>query len=274
MAYPHEYWLKYMLAYVEASIEEVQTASELYGLGVPTKEELTSIRKNLKKTRPSPFRENSVKVKNWIRRQRFMSMVNKGKYLVEARNILGDRRLRHVVQALVIADLEADAIAVYCKEITGKTLHKKSIKLFKHYFWNAATLSLPEWSEYLKDSPYKDFYLNCRERGEDYTLWKLGYRIEKTDNELVTTMLHEAQARFFETTSDDNTKDTAMKAKLWSEVVFKALEEKNKSGDAVKQVLDELKSISIHLQKDDIPSIGELSGGRHSKKKLETKSEE
>ena len=64
--------------------------------------------------------------------------------------------------------------------------------------------------------------------------------------------------RFFETTASPNNKDTAMTAKMWAENIFKATEELNKTGDEVRQVLDELKSVAIKLGKRDISSIEEL----------------
>ena len=64
--------------------------------------------------------------------------------------------------------------------------------------------------------------------------------------------------RFFETSQFENSRDTAMTAKLWAESLFKANEELEKSGDAVKQVLDNLKDIAIKLGKRDITSIDDL----------------
>ena len=49
-----------------------------------------------------------------------------------------------------------------------------------------------------------------------------------------------------------------MTAKLWAESLFRANEELEKSGDAVKQVLDNLKDIAIKLGKRDITSIDDL----------------
>jgi hypothetical protein len=71
--------------------------------------------------------------------------------------------------------------------------------------------------------------------------------------------------RFFEVGSKKNSKDTALTAKLWSEQIFKSLEELNKSGDAVQEVLEDLKNITIRLEKSSIKDIEALSGGNHSK---------
>ena len=272
MALPHDYWLKYMLTYVEASVKDVQAASELYGLGIPGASYLRDLRNALKQGRPKPFRKNSSQVKRWIRRQRIMSLVREDKHIKSVRFILSDHRVRKTTQLLLISGACPEDIAEYVKEITGKKLHAKAINLFRHYFWNVEKLSLEQWSVFLKDWPDRDLYLNCRERGEDYTLWKLGYRIDTTDNELLACMLHEAQNRFFETSGRGNTKDTAATAKLWADIAFRALDEKNKSGDAVKQVLDELKSIAIHLNDTKTPSIDEVSNGRHSNRGFRQKS--
>lgn len=271
MNLPHKNWLKYMIGFVGSSVREAQEASTLYGLGEPSSEDLITLKEQLEESKPKcPMDIHYPPCKSWIRKQKIMSLARETKDAVKAREILSNRRLRRVVQLLLITETPFDAICVYAKEITGAKVKEPQLKLFKHYFWNTDDMTLNDWAEFLDQDVWSDreLYLNSRERGEEYALWKLGYRVEIPDNDLLSQMLHEAQSRFFETSGDSNTKDTAMKAKLWSEVVFKALEEKNKTGDAVKQVLDELKSIAIHLDHEKIPSLEDLSGGHHSEKGL------
>ena len=89
-------------------------------------------------------------------------------------------------------------------------------------------------------------------------MWRLGFRIELSQQDVIRGVFHESAMRFFETTTQKNTRDTAMTAKMWAENIFKATEELNKTGDEVRQVLDELKSVAIKLGKRDISSIDDL----------------
>ena len=65
--------------------------------------------------------------------------------------------------------------------------------------------------------------------------------------------------RFMETGEMRNDKDTAMTAKLWADTTFRSSEILNRSGDGVREILAELKSISISLGKREITSLNELN---------------
>ena len=266
---PHEYWLTYLLAYVGATDEEVRTTSELYGLGAPEKDYLAALRgKFCRGDAPKTLTTETARERTLLHRLKIQGLALGIPEAIEARELLGLHKARKIVQSLIFARSKPADIVAFLKEMTGHIISEKAVKLFKHYFWNVDKMTQEAWLAYLDEDA--GFYVNCEVSGENYALWKLGYRAEVADNELMVSVLHEAQARFFETSEDENTKDTAMKAKLWSEVIFKALDEKNKSGDAVKKVLEELKNISIALHREDIKSIKELSGGHHSKKTFES----
>jgi hypothetical protein len=154
--------------------------------------------------------------------------------------------------------MEVDSVASFTLEITGISVHKKTIDLYRHYFWNRDLLSTREWLEYLEDYDDGKMLTACYSQGGEYALWKLGHRVKLPKEEVLNSVFHESAMRFFETSQFDNTRDTAMTAKLWAENLFKANEELEKGGDAVKQVLDNLKDIAIKLGKRDITSIDDL----------------
>ena len=265
MRQPNEYWLKYMLIHSGASYSDIISASEMYGFVPPIQSYLQDLRQTIDRTKPKPFRVNTPTTRTWLRRQRVMSLVSGDKEALKARDYLGDTKLRPVLEALLISDTKKSDIPEVCKELTGKKITVQSIKFFEHYFWNRNSLTLKEWELYLAEHPAGEMLLACRERGTEYALWKLGYRIDMEHEEVVRGVLHEATMRFFEVGSKKNSKDTALTAKLWSEQIFKSLEELNKSGDAVQEVLEDLKNITIRLEKSSIKDIESLSGGNHSK---------
>ena len=104
----------------------------------------------------------------------------------------------------------------------------------------------------------------CHERGYEFALWKLGFRENIPQDQIVRNVLHEATMRYFETGGRDNTRDTAMTAKMWSETIFKSLEEMNKTGDGVQRVLDDLRHLALKLEETGIKDIDFITGGNHS----------
>ena len=119
--------------------------------------------------------------------------------------------------------------------------------------------------DYLDDRSDRWLLLNSYDQGHEYALWKLGYRIQTSQEELVDAMLHEAAMRYLETRTMVNGEKTALTAKMWSEVVFKSIEEKDKKGDQAMKVAQEIREIAIKLEKASIKSIKELTGGSYSK---------
>ena len=271
MSLPHEYWVKYMLLHPDVKRNSIHQVADLYGLVQPEDYELRALNDKLNSTKPKPFNLRTTKVRNWLRRQRVYSLLFEKDDAVEARSFLGNHKLRRCLQFLIMADTPREKIPSYCAKLTGAKPSLGSVKLFEHYFWKRDNLALHEWDEFLIDHPDRHTLLACHERGPEYALWKLGYREEIPTDLIVKGVLHEASMRFLETSGMKNNRDTAMTAKLWSDTIFRSLEELSKSGDAVQEILDELKQISIKLEEANVKSIEELTGGHHSKKPEEKK---
>ena len=267
MKHPNEYWLKYMLMFSDLSLEQICEAAVLYEMPEPDTDYLLVIRDQLERTKPSPFRLDFAETRKWVRRQRIMSLAKEDKYAVQARDLLGNTRVRPVLDALLISDTPVDRIALYLKDITGQSVTKRVINMYAHYFMNRDLLSTSEWFSYFMAHENGKMLKSCYSRGEEFTLWKLGHKVPLSQKEVIRDLFHESSMRFFETAGMPNGKDTAMTAKLWAENIFKATEEMNKTGDAVSQVIDGLRDIAIKLGKRDISSVqdlGDISGGEHN----------
>lgn len=265
MKQPNEYWLKYMLVFVSSDYAQIANAAKLYEFAVPDKAYVTSLLAKLDETKPNPFRLDTLATKNWLRRQRLMSMGTGGKDAMLAREYLSEAKVRSVLETLIIADTPREDIPEYVKEITGRKTTVEAVKLFEHYYWNRNLLSHRQWMDYLDDRSDRWLLLNSYDQGHEYALWKLGYRIQTSQEELVDAMLHEAAMRYLETRTMVNGEKTALTAKMWSEVVFKSIEEKDKKGDQAMKVAQEIREIAIKLEKASIKSIKELTGGSYSK---------
>ena len=258
MKHPNEYWLKYMLVFSDLSIEQICETAKLYEMPDPDPDYLVSLRNQLERTKPSPFRMDFADTRKWVRRQRIMSLAKEDKYAVQARDLLGNTKVRPALEALLISDTPVDEVPSYLKSITGQSVSKRVIKMYSHYFWNRELLSTSQWFDYFRLLDNGRLLKSCYSRGTPYALWKLGHKFELQQKEVIRDLFRESSMRFFETTDMPNSKDTAMTAKLWAENIFKATEEMNKTGDAVSQVIDGLRDIAIKLGKRDISSVQDL----------------
>jgi hypothetical protein len=261
MKHPNEYWLRYMLMFSGATLEQIVSSAELYEMVPPSIEELQALRDKLDETKPSPFRMDTEATRGWVRRQRIMSLASEDPSATAARDLLGDNRARPVLEALLIADTPLEEIPGYVQQLSGTAPTKRTVNLFRHYFWNRDALSTQQWYDYLEVHANGEMLRSCFNRGKEYALWRLGCRIEVPQEDVLKGVFHESAMRFFETAERPNTRDTAMTAKMWAENIFKATEELNKTGDAVKQVLDGLKDIAIKLGKREISSLEDLPTG-------------
>ncbi len=258
MKQPNEYWLKYMLSFSGMRLEQISDIAALYNFPGPSTSYLRQLKDKLDETKPSPFRITSSAVRSWARGKRLLSMASEEASAKKARDILGHNICRPVIEALIISGMDSGDVASYTKEITGVKFSKRCINMYRHYFWNRDLLSVGEWYSFLDDYPRGDLLKGCFDQGADYALWKLGYRVEISKDEVIRGLLHESTMRYFETSREENSKDTAMMAKLWSEQVFKSVEMMDRTGDAVKQVLTELKDLAIKLGRREISSIQDL----------------
>ncbi len=252
---PHEYWLKYMLLFSGATLEGVVQAATLYQMVPPPLEYLRALRDQLEETKPSPFRMTSGATRSWVRRQRVMSMANNEPAAVEARQLLADNKLRPILEALLTADVGVDKVVKHVLTLTGRTLSKEVVDRYRHYFWNRDLMSLADWTAYLDEYPGGRDLLSCRKQGEEFALWKLGYRVELSKQEVLQTILHESAMRFVELNGYNNGMKTATAAKFWADNVFRSIEALDKGGDSVKQVVDSLRDLSIKLGRREVSSV-------------------
>lgn len=257
--HPNEYWLKYLLTFTTASLSEVSSAAEMYRMVAPPTSYLKALRTSLESSKPSPFDIRNATTRAWTRRQRMMSMTLNEPAVVGARTILSDNKIRPVFESLILADASIADIVKYTRAITGQTVTQEVVEKYRHYFWNRELLSMDEWSDYLKGYPNGKSLMSCYNQGLEFALWRLGYRVELTKQEILNNILHESAMRFAELNSSNNSMNTSIAAKNWADCVFKSIEALEKTGDSVKKVVDDLREISIKLGRRDISSIESLN---------------
>lgn len=255
---PHEYWLKYMLLFSGATLDQIVATAQLYQMVPPTLAYLRALRDQLEGTKPSPFRMASSATRAWVRRQRVMSMANNDPAAVEARTLLSDNKLRPILETLLMTDIDLNKVVMHVHNITGRAVSKEVVDKYRHYFWNRDIMSMADWSAYLEDYPGGKDLMSCRKQGEEFALWKLGHRVELSKQEILQTIMHESAMRFVELNSFNNGMKTAMAAKFWADNVFRSVEALDRTGDSVKQVVDDLREVAIKLGRRDISSVEHL----------------
>lgn len=252
---PNEYWLKYMLVFSGATREQIRETAKMHRLTPPDLTYLRSLSTQLDLTKPNPFRRESTGGRAWIRRQRIMSLAVEDSHAVGARSLLDDNKVRPILEALIMAGMEPSDISTYVRLITKRAVPADTVDKYRHYFWNRDLLSVAEWGEYLHKHPNGSTLMSCHHLGSEYALWTVGYRVEVSKQEALQMILHESIMRFAELGTHRNGVQTATAAKFWAENTFKAIESLDKKGDSIKEVVADLRAISIRLGRRDITSL-------------------
>lgn len=252
---PNEYWLKYMLVFSNATLEQIVEMSRMYEMVPPTLQYLRELRNKLDETKPKPFRGDIAACRVWTRRQRLTSLATNSAPASQARDLLSDNKVRPILEALILADMPSADVTTYLHRIAGRSVTQEAVDMYRHYFWNRNLLSSAQWDEFLADHPDGKTLASCYKRGPEFALWKFGYRVELPKQEILQAILHESAMRFMELGEYQNGMKTATAAKFWAENVFKSIEALEKTGDSVKQVVDELRALSIKLGRREISSV-------------------
>jgi hypothetical protein len=258
MRLPNEYWLRYMIG-TNASDAAIYSSSELYGFDDPEVEYLESLRQQV----PQPPQENSSSARSWFRRQKVLSLVLGKPDALEARDYLGDGRIRHILEVLILADTERGDIPAYVKDLTGVKVNMGAVRLFEHYFWNRSLLNEEEWKDFVSIRDDREYLAMAYKQGAEYALWKKGYRLEIDHAEMLEVVAHESIMRFLETSELKNDRHTALTAKLWSEVYYGALDGRERTGSAADAVIDKLKQLSLDVDNERVKSVDIIREGKN-----------
>jgi len=255
---PNEYWLKYMILFSGSTLEQIVSTATLYQMRPPTLAYLRELRTELDQSKPPRFSGVNPTSRAWIRRQRIWSLATSDPDATAARDLLSDNKVRPVLEALLLADASIPDVARYITAITNRNLKPAVIDKYRHYFWNRNLLSDAEWRVFLDPLPDRYVMLSYYGRGLEFVLWKFGHRIALSKQDILQAVLHESAMRFIETGSMPNTMNTSIAAKNWADTVFKAIDQLDKTGDSVKEVVEELRAVAIKLGRRDISSIEQV----------------
>ena len=262
---PNEYWLKYMVAVSGLANTAICSSARLQGLIPPETEYLVHLREIMSVNRPRTLRITDGRAVAWLRGHKILSMTRNDKAVVEARAILGEPTARSVIEPLILSGMPDADVALYTTKLGGVSVSKEAAAAYRHYFWNPAILPMEAWYSYVSGMPNHGLLRECYKRSPEFVLWKLGYRVELAQDDVLKAVFHESSMRFFETGSMRNDRSTAMTARLWAENLFKASEMLNSSGDGVREILSDLRQLSIQLGRRDISDLDSLKTGKASK---------
>ena len=256
--HPSENWFRYLVLLSGLSFKEIISLAGLSGIQPPDEDYLASLKASLEKTKPSPFSLRSSRVKAWLRRQRLWSMSSDHPAVLAAREILQQDKLRMAVDGFLLSGAAVSDMPAMLLRYSNKKISRQVLDMYRHYFWNRDLMSPRDWVSFLEGHPMGGLYLEFYSQDASFVAWKLGYQPEVDEKGALKDIFVDAVMRFRSLKNAPNDRNTALTGKLWSETAFGALTEMAKSGDAVQEILDELRSMTVKLDGRKIPSIESL----------------
>jgi hypothetical protein len=263
MRVPYENWVKYLIVTGMSKRDIVKTL-ELSGAPVPDGKYLSDLQTRVNKGRPKPLKKGSKEANSWYRGHRILAICTDEKVAERMRSLHGTPRVREALETLIAAGLEKEDVAKYLKEATGEKATPKECDLYRLYFWNLDNMTTGQLVSFFSVYPNGSTLEECWLTGAEYALWTLGIRVPFDKDALLNTMVNEAAVRFIQTGRMRNSRDTAMTAKMWSEIIFNAYDEQSKSGNKLREIINELKGLTMRTDEKRVPSIDEITGGNHS----------
>lgn len=252
---PYEKWLAYLLA-AGLSGDEASAHVMDKGFIAPTPEQLASIPAMLG---PSGGQVNVARWRLAASELGILSMFLDTKDVQRAKTILDRGRVRRVVEHLLLADVSELDICIYAEKLVSAKLTERSVAFYRHYFWNTETMPFQDWLAYFEAlGKAGHAYRESLTLGPDKVLWKLGQLPNIDKSKAYSDMYHEAYMRYMELNGRYNNQDTAMAAKMWSEIAFKASEQLDQPADQVRQMTENLREVTLRFGRRDISSIDSL----------------
>ena len=262
--HPSENWFRYLILLSGLSFKEIIDLAGLTGVQPPDEQYLASLKLSLEKTKPKPFSLRSQRVKAWLRRQRLWSMASGHPAVADAREILQSDRIRMAIEGYLLAGADVCDMPKLLQDYSNKKVSRQVLDMYRHYFWNRDLMSPRDWVAFLASHPMGGLYLEFYSQDAGFVAWKLGYRPEVDEKEALRGIFVDSVMRFRSLRNAPNDRNTALTGKLWSETAFGALTEMAKSGDAVQEILDELRRMTVKLDGRKVPSIESLGMLAHT----------
>ena len=227
----------------------------MHGFAKPPAAYLTTLRKQVAAWK----KEGGVSRPDyWARVAKVVGLADQREDALQARELLENAKARPALELLLTAGLSVDDVHRFLRNKTAVRTSLEIVKLYAHYFWDASLMSETAWYTLFTVHPKGALLRGCLAQGPDFALWKLGHLGEFKPTDVVKRVMAESAMRFMELTHLEPSRDTAFQAKLWAENIFKASEQLDRSGDAVKQIIDEIKGVSLRLGTRKISSLEDL----------------
>ena len=254
MRLPQEYWLKYLLAYVGATTEDINAYCSLYQYPQPPEQYLTRLRSELDN-------RSNVRETAWLQRKKIRGLATNEDSAVQARELLTNFKVRPILEQAIICGASNLTISLCAQKLANTSMSERTVAAYKHYFWNPELLSGTDWYNFLKEyhGPHGWKLLDYQRKGEQHALWKMGMRTDVETRKATNDILQESFHRFMELSHEPNGQDTAIAARMWSEQFHKSALSLKENGDQLQDTVARLAKHAIKLGKRDISSIGSLS---------------
>lgn len=251
---PNDTWLIYLLGGARLSGPDIRKLSIINGFVPATTAHLAVLRREVAAHR-------SELGDDWAMGGRVAGLVESSPDAVAAREMMMDPKVRPALELMFTAGASVGDLHEYVNTITSVRRSIEAVALYQHYFWDSQHMTDALWYELFKVHPRGALLRGCYQNGVDYALWKLGKVPSFRPEDVVRRVLSESTMRFMETTHMVPDESTARQGKFWAENIFKASDQLGKTGDGLKKIIDEVKSVSLRLGKRQISSLEDLRNG-------------
>lgn len=258
MRQPCEYWLKCLIATGAADDEQLRLLTRSAGFPEIEAAYIALLRAEITSSRPPQFVLRSTAGRKYLRGIKVISLATEAPDATAARDILCNARLRPVLEALIVSGMSLEEVVSSVETILGASVPIGVVRLYRHYFCNYSKMTPADCNAFFAGyrvsfgSKLRTFY----NRGPEFARWKLGdTSLTVTVDKMVDNVLRESSMRFMELSTQPNSRDVALAAKMWTEQAMKAAEFKKASGSAVKEAETALVKVSLQLGRREISSI-------------------
>ena len=272
MRFPYERWLAHLLEFRDFTKEEVIELCENHGLVVPDVEDLASIARRTRASKPANCRKRSKNYLAWVREAGYWELYAGTRTMrIVTATVFNDYRLRQTIDYLLFANTEPYEVVVWIEDVLGVELTTDVVELYSKCFCDIRSMPPAQVIEFCKRmSKTEGFTLidTYQLRSAEFALHKLGHRVEMPRDEVFKMMFQESAVRFAGTSLLPNNHFTAQTAKSWAEVAMLADNKMGGEEDAKDQILQSLQDLRIELGAKKVTTVEDLRAERHAARKI------
>lgn len=272
--HPAYYWAKFYLSRRSHTYDGVAQLLSILNLGGLNSTELQKIDSEM--DYPVPFSPKNLRDRQsqtFLRKERIYDAWHPGEDMKKAISITEVPKLRHVVEAYILAPIKPDqAVKKINRRFPDAKMTTRAYELFQHYFWNRELMSGAEWGKFVEDRDqanreWLQLAIDVRGPGGVQALmWKTntGPLRGIEANRAFTDVRNIALMCIQQIAMHQPSKYHSEMLLNYTRAMKLAQEGIDSSSDAVRDVVQAFHSFRMRHAEMTVPSIQQLTGGNFS----------